>query len=160
METPHLPARLRAALALVPVGSAVADIGAGHGALAVNIAARDGARVIATEALPGPLAELRSNLALWGAAERVEVRSGRGLEPFSADEVDGAVIAGMGARTLLSACEDAGRRGLRWLVLQPMQGEELVEPVLTQRGWRVVERLDVAQRRRRYSTWLVEVTPS
>ncbi len=64
MTEPRLPARLRALAALLPPG-AVADVGAGHGALALHLA-RGGRRVIATEARPLPFAELCRNLADHG----------------------------------------------------------------------------------------------
>lgn len=152
---PRLPLRLRAVLDLLPPSTAVADIGAGHGALAAHLVARGVPRVIATEAGPGPFAELSGNLARFGVA--VEARLGEGMEPLAAGEVEGAVVAGMGARTLLRIAAGATERRLSWLVLQCVQDAELVEPWLQERGWRVLRRLDVVERGRRYPTWLVEV---
>ncbi len=58
-------------------------------------------RIIATELSAGPLRELRANLAAWRLSERVEVRCGPGLAPLAPAEVDVAVIAGVGATTML-----------------------------------------------------------
>lgn len=152
---PRLPRRLRALLEVVPRSPAVADIGAGHGALAVHLQRR-GCRVIAVERGAGPLAELRRNLAAWRASDAVEVRDGDGLEPLGADEVEGAVIAGLGARTVLRICEGAPGK-VRWLVLQCVQDADLVAPWLERRGWEATHTSRVEQGRHAYATWLVGV---
>jgi tRNA (adenine22-N1)-methyltransferase len=153
-----LPARLRGVSALVPAGSAVvADIGAGHGALSAALALRGCARVIATELGAGPLRELRGNLSAWRLGERVEVRCGPGLTPLAPGEVEVVVIAGVGANTMLNIAEEAPARGVRQLVLQCMQRDQLVAPWLADRGWRVIAVSTCTQRRREYTTRLVEV---
>jgi tRNA (adenine22-N1)-methyltransferase len=155
----RLPPRLRSVAALVPAGAAIADVGAGHGALAAKLSMAGGPRVIATERSPGPLAELRRNLVAWHADQRVEIRCGDGLLPLEWAEVDGAVVAGMGARTALAIAAAAPSRGLRWLVLQCMQRDQLVEPWLVERGWPVRASDVSVQRGRAYTARLVELRP-
>jgi len=148
-----LPRRLGAILDLIPQGDAVADVGSGHGALAAHLAARGG-RVIATEVTQAALLELRQNLRRWGISG-VEVRHGRGLEPLGRREVDGVVVAGMGARTILDVVAQGDLRGLRWLLLQPMQHSDLVEPWLRARKWDVLDHVIPVQKGRGYPTWRV-----
>ncbi|MFY9616162.1 MAG: hypothetical protein WAT58_12255, partial [Candidatus Dormiibacterota bacterium] len=57
-----LPARLEGVLRLVPMTGAVADIGSGHGGLALALAAR-GQRVVATERTPRTVAGLAGEIA-------------------------------------------------------------------------------------------------
>lgn len=156
--TAGLPERLRSVAALIPNRvAAVADVGAGHGALAAHLASRAGVRVIATEASAGPLLELCRNLAAWGVEDRVEVRRGDGLDALGYGEVDVAVVAGMGAHTVLGIAADAHSRGIRRLILQCMQRDELVAPWLANRGWPVCASASCTQRGRRYTARLVEV---
>ena len=155
MTEPRLPRRLRELLALLPAATAVADVGAGHGALAVHLAHAGVPKVIATEAGRGPYAELCRNLATWGAEGHVEARFGANLDPVAADEVEGVVAAGMGARNLLSICAGAAGRGVRWVGLQCIQDAELVEPWLREQGWTVLASWVTVERRHRYPTWLV-----
>ena len=156
MTPPRLTRRLRAALELVPEeATAVADVGAGHGALSAHLAATRS--VIATEAQPGPYAELCRNLRAWSATDRVDAREGSGLAPLSEGEVDAVVVAGVSARTAQCICDAAAEKRVRWLVLQCVQHPEQVEPWLARRGWPVRQRIDVLQRGRTYATWLVEV---
>jgi tRNA A22 N-methylase len=156
MTVPRLNNRLRALLAIVPAAHSVADVGAGHGALAVHLAHRGAATVIATEAARGPYEELCHNLERWCAASRVQARYGADLDPVAPAEVEGVVAAGMGARNLLRICAGAAERGVRWLALQCIQDAELVEPWLRERGWRVLACCVPVDRGHSYPTWLVQ----
>ncbi|HXA29635.1 MAG TPA: tRNA (adenine(22)-N(1))-methyltransferase TrmK [Candidatus Angelobacter sp.] len=157
MTTPRLNNRLRALLEMLPPAESIADVGAGHGALAVHLAHRGAGTVIATEAARGPYDELCHNLEWWSARGRVEPRFGADLDPIDAGEVEAVVAAGMGARNLLSICAGAEQRGVRWIALQCIQDAELVEPWIEARGWRVAARQVVADRGHNYPTWIAEV---
>lgn len=137
---------------LVPAGSSVADIGAGDGKLSAWLAAA-GHRVIATENKPGPRGEALRLL----EPLRIECRFGEGLEPIRPGEVEVAVIAGMGGRSIgrILAASPAVVASLEALVLQPVQhGEELLDRLLAG-GYRVADRAQVEQRSRPYSALLM-----
>jgi len=125
----------------------VVDVGAGDGKLAAWLAA-GGHRVIATENKPGPLAEARRRLDPLG----VECRLGEGLHPIAPGEVQVAVIAGMGGKTIASILADStevvGR--LEALVLQPVQQLEELREELDRSGFRVEAEAAVEQGRHRY----------
>ncbi|HYZ00685.1 MAG TPA: tRNA (adenine(22)-N(1))-methyltransferase TrmK [Candidatus Binatia bacterium] len=115
MSRPPLRPRLAAVAAAVPPGAgSVVDVGAGDGQLALEMARR-GLRVVATERTPAALARLRA------AAPGLDCRLGDGLAPLSAGEVEGAIVAGLGGRSIarLLARARPAALGLRWLVLQP-----------------------------------------
>lgn len=158
-DGPRLPPRLRAVLAVLPAGT-VADVGAGHGALAAHLALA-GRRVVATESAPGPLGELHRNLARWGLAARVAVRMGSGLAPLAAGEVDGAVAAGLGADRLAAIAAQAPAAGLRWLALQcvqrPWRLNAWIDSAVVRDGWRVLATLEPAERGRPYPSWVLAV---
>lgn len=155
---PRLPDRLRRLVELVAATPAttVADVGAGHGALAAHLAAR-GVPVIATEAAAAPWAELRANLVRWGVADAVDARRGRGLAPLAVGEVEVVVVAGMGGHALVDIAAQAPARGVATLVLQSVQDPHVVDAWLEARGWPVRAACDVVERGRHYPTWVVEV---
>jgi len=157
MTTPRLNGRLRALLALLPPATSVADVGAGHGALAVHLAQAGVERVIATEAGRGPYEELCRNLDAWAARPTVEARFGADLDPIAAGEVEGVVAAGMGARNLLRIAGAAAARGVEWVALQCIQDAELVEPWLRDRGWPVLASCVAVERGHKYPTWVAAV---
>ena len=155
----RLPARLVATAQLVPpLAASVADVGSGHGALALWLASR-GARVVATERTARSFALLQRDLARQAGAgdpaAAVEARHGDGLEPFAPGEVEVVVIAGMGGRSIIRILERAPWWP-QWLVLQPIQDPHLVSAWLGERGWPARE-ARMTQSGRWYLGWLVEV---
>jgi tRNA (adenine22-N1)-methyltransferase len=148
----RLSPRLRHVFELVPATGAVADIGSGHGALAAAVAAR-GQRVLATERTPRTLAGLRRDLARLGVP--VATRRGEGLGALRAGEVETAIIAGIGGRSVVRIL-DSSQWLPRWLVLQPMQDADLVEAWILARRWPALA-AEAVERGRRYRAWRVEV---
>ena len=152
----RLGPRLRALLDLCPVQGPVADIGSGHGRLAHELALRlPPGQVFATEAKPGPAAEL---LRLLGPQSQVAVLHGPGLSPLRQLGCRGAVIAGMGGRTI--ACILDSERdvalSLEWLCLQPMQRVEwLADWLAGQSSW-ATRRTTVLERGHSYHSFLLE----
>ena len=99
---------------------------------------------------------LRSDIARIGVP--VATRMGDGLAALRHGEVETAVIAGLGGRSVLKIL-DSSRWLPRWLVLQPMQDADMVEAWIATRGWPVVA-ADAVERGRRYLAWRVEVPAS
>lgn len=151
---PRLSPRLRGVLDLVPEGLAVADIGSGHGALAVALAMR-GQHVVVTERTPRMLASLVADLARLpgGAAIAADARRGEGLAVLAPGEVEVGVIAGVGGRTVVRILEAAPWLPT-WLVLQPIQEPEAVAEWIRGRGL-PAEEVELPERRRRYRAWRV-----
>jgi tRNA (adenine22-N1)-methyltransferase len=123
---------MRAVLATVPSSArSVADVGAGDGQLARALVER-GLRVIAVERGDGPYDRLRRAVAARG----VDCRLGLGLDPVRPGEVEGVIMAGMGAGTMVSTLERAlaRRHRLSWMVLQPQQADHVLETWLNGQG--------------------------
>ena len=136
----------------MPAGLSVADVGTGDGLLAAYLAAQ-GRRVIAIENKPGPLAFARRRL----GPLCVESRPGDGLGPIAPGEVDVAVIAGMGGRTIgrILASSPQVVAMLKALVLQPVQHCDELEEYLAREGYIRRAARETFQRGHRYSTLLV-----
>jgi tRNA (adenine22-N1)-methyltransferase len=149
--SPSLPRRLRAVAEAVPTEArSLVDVGAGDGQLALHLARR-GLHVVATEAGRGPFDRL------CAALPGFDCRLGDGLEAVQPGEVDGAVIAGMGGRTIVRILERSPEvvARLRWLVLQPQQHLELLLEWLERAGYQLESRREVIQGRHRYTVLLV-----
>ena len=147
--------RLRALLEVCPPEDAVADIGSGHGRLALELKRQSPQRrVYATEINLGPSSELRR---LLGSASGVEILEGEGLAPLAGLDFRGAVIAGLGGGSIAQMLErDAAiARSLKWLCLQPAQRVARLQSWLEEAGWIVREQRQVAERARLYQTFLV-----
>lgn len=147
--------RLRTLLELCPPAGAVADIGSGHGRLALELKRQDPTRrVFATEINPGPQAELRR---LLGAGSDVQILEGAGLGPLRALGCRGAVIAGMGGATIAQMLQRDREVAvqLEWLVLQPAQRAERLRAWLESTGWPLRESRHVLDKGHLYQLFLV-----
>jgi tRNA (adenine22-N1)-methyltransferase len=146
--------RLRAILQLCPSEGAVADVGSGHGRLALEMKRRWPERqVFATEINPGPSAELRR---LLGAASGVEILEGEGLAPLAEHACRGVVIAGLGGSSIARMLERdrAVAQRLDWLCLQPAQRSERLLEWLEVAGWALRERRQIAEKGHLYQLFL------
>lgn len=117
-----LTPRLRAVAELVPCGSCIADIGTDHAYVPISLI-HDGRikYAIAGDIHAGPAQRAREHIKREGLSTKIKVREGAGLSILEEDEVDGAVIAGMGGfmiRDILKQ-EYAIAESIRWFILQP-----------------------------------------
>ncbi|MGH7697463.1 MAG: tRNA (adenine(22)-N(1))-methyltransferase TrmK [Candidatus Dormibacteria bacterium] len=147
--------RLGALLELCPDDGPVADVGSGHGRLALALKRRNPRRrVLATELRSGPAAELRR---LLGPDTGIPVLEGDGLSPLAGWACRGVVIAGIGGNGIRAILEREPvlARGLDWLCLQPAQRPEPLRVWLAAQGWDVTVQRLVGERRHCYPTLLV-----
>lgn len=125
--------RLRSVASFVPYGETVADIGTDHAYLPIYLVLNSIApKVIAVEFNPGPLEKAKQNIIKYQLCDKIEVRNGYGFEPISSEEVETAVIAGIGGTSIIDIIESSQStaRSLNSLILQPMNKVELVRAYL------------------------------
>lgn len=130
--------RLATLVAAVPICESIADIGTDHAYLPLQLLAEQRIRrAIAADIGTGPLAAAKRHIAAAGRSAEIECRLGDGLTVLHPGEVDGVTIAGIGgpllARILTASPEVVA--SLRFLVLQPMTGSDVVRRTLHEIGW-------------------------
>ncbi|MGI6704417.1 MAG: tRNA (adenine(22)-N(1))-methyltransferase [Clostridia bacterium] len=149
----RLTPRLSAIAAMVPGGSVVADIGTDHGYIPVFlIAGGKVRRAVASDVKIGPLDKARGVIRRHGLEDRIETRLGNGLEVLKPGEVDTIVIAGMGGMLIKDLLE-AGRsalEGIKRLVLQPMNAQEVVREWLSRNGYEICDETLAREKERVY----------
>lgn len=134
-----IDSRIKAMLDFVREGSRVADIGADHGYLSIElIQSGRASKVIATEKNLHPFEAMSKNI--FGV-EGIEARLGDGLQVLTAGEVDTICIAGMGGALITKILNDAPEvvQSARSLILQPMNGADKVREWLAANGWVIVD---------------------
>lgn len=155
---PPLSARLASIASLVPRGARVADVGSGHGRLALHLLAEGRASwCIATEVEAALLAEIARRAR--SLDDRLELRAGDGLEPLQLeDRVDVAVVAGMGARAICRILSSPRRKELDIgrFVLAPQAEVPSVRRWLLGNRLRIVRELLVEERGRFYAVIAAE----
>ena len=146
--------RLAAIADLLPPGRPFADIGTDHGRLpAALVRAKYVPRALACDRAEAPLARARLTAERCHVAGRVELRLGDGLAPLRPGEVDAAVIAGVGAATIIEilGADPARTRSLSRLVLQPNFGHEALRRWLAAHAITLVDETLVEDRGRFYT---------
>ena len=117
-----ISARLLCCAAQVPAGARVADVGADHGYLGIELLRSGRASFVhASELRAGPLSRAMANAARFGVAERMRFSQADGLQAVDPKEVDTIVCAGMGGDLIAHIVADcAWVRDPRYLlILQP-----------------------------------------
>ena len=132
-----IDSRIKAVENFVRAGSRVADIGADHGYLAIELVKSGRAvKVIATEKNIGPFEALSKNISGFN---QIEARLGDGLKILTAGEVDTICIAGMGGALIQKILDDAPEvvQSARQLILQPMNGVKKIRAWLAENDWTI-----------------------
>lgn len=148
-----LGARLFATACLVDTSRPVADIGCDHGKLAVYLAGRGAARVIAVDSRPVPLSRARALAEKRGLAHIVDCRLGRGLVPLAPGEATEIVIAGLSGETIIEILAAAPwvRDGNVHLALVPATRAPQLRRWLCRAGFKLESETPVADRGRYYT---------
>ena len=139
--------RLAAIAEQVPWGSRVVDIGSGHGLLPkILLSTGRASFCVATEPSSNGLRRV-------APLDGLDLRAGFGLGPLLCeDRLDVAVLAGLGARTIVNvlACARRQTLGLSRFVLQPQTEPAMLRRWLLGHGLAITRERLVVERGRRY----------
>ena len=142
-----IDSRIAAMINFVPQNSKVADIGADHGYLSIELAkSQRAARVIATDKNSLPLDAAKKNISAAGLENFIETRLGDGLQVLKIGEVDTICIGGMGGVLICKILEDAPQifQSAENLILQPMNAADKLKTFLTDNKFCVAD-VDLAE---------------
>ncbi len=150
--------RLDAILSCVPSSHTVADIGTDHGYVPVNLIKKNIAEyVIATDISSSSLAKAETLIEMKGMGDRISTRVGYGLSILKPDEVDTAIIAGLGG-VLISEILEKDRLiagTIDTFILQPMKWRRLLREYLLNNGYTIVDEVLVKESISRYYVIMV-----
>ncbi len=132
--------RLETLLDLVPRCSLVADIGADHALLTLELLSRGiAAHVLCTDLSENSLNKAREAVAQRNEEARVSFCLGDGLTAIGNRTPEAIVIAGMGGETIADILRaDTPRGGVRYL-LQPMSRASHLRRFLSEAGFAITE---------------------
>jgi len=129
----------------------LADIGCDHGYVAVEAIKREIAnKVFAVDINFHPLLKAKELSKKENVDDKIEFLLGNGFDPIE-EEVDEAVIAGMGAENICSILSKAKDRiSNTTLILQPMKDIELLRKWLFENGFDILKEKVVKDKNRFY----------
>lgn len=155
----NIGARLQAIGELVPDGVKIADIGTDHAYLPVWLVDQKKVNfAVAGDIASGPCKAASNTVAMYGLKDKIEVRLGSGLSIVMPGEVDIAIIAGMGATTIIDIlkADVAVTNGLKQLIVQPMAGAGVLRQWANSNGWCIVKEVLVREGKHLYEIIVFE----
>ena len=142
-----IDARINSMINFVPQGSRIADIGADHGYLSIELVKNCRADfVIATDKNPMPLDAAKKNISVAGLDNFIETRLGDGLKVLKVGEVDTICVGGMGGALICKIFYDAPDifNDVENLILQPMNAVDKVKNYLAEKNFHIAD-IDLAE---------------
>lgn len=140
--------RLEAIASLIDKCDTLADIGTDHGYIAeMALKANLCKKVIATDINKGPLNSAISHLTKQGFNNQVDFRLGSGLTVINENEVDCAVIAGMGGELIASILESSKNisKSINSFVIQAMTNLDVLRKYLYDNGYTISKEIIVKE---------------
>ncbi len=149
--------RLQAIADLIEKNSVVADIGSDHGYLVANLVENEIVKsAVASDINEGPVSNCNMTVNGRGLSDSIEVRLGGGFVPYKKNEVDTAIIAGMGGqliRDIIIESRDIAN-SIDTIIVQPMTGQEVLREWLINNNF-VIEKEVITQEQDRFYEILV-----
>lgn len=152
--------RLQRIAGMIRHGDRVADIGTDHAYLPVFLIKEGIAfKAFACDVSYGPLENAKNTIERSGV-EGITLRKGDGLLAVQPDEIDTAVIAGMGGDLMARIISDAEwiKNSRYELILQPMTAVEDLREYLCQNGFEILKEQAVSAHNRIYTAMKVVYT--
>ncbi|MFT5871959.1 MAG: tRNA (adenine22-N1)-methyltransferase [Clostridium sp.] len=142
MKTMELSIRLKAIASMIEECNSIIDVGTDHGYVPIYLV-KNGVikNAIASDINRGPVEKAKHNITLNNVASQITCRLGSGLSTVKKEEVQVAIIAGMGGnliRDILEADLDVVKH-FKYMVLQPVQNAEVLREYLYSSGYDIID---------------------
>ncbi len=138
----NLSPRLQKIIDLLASPTKVADIGTDHAYIPIYLAQNSKSEVlIASDINQMPCQAAYEHIKEAELADQIEVRQGAGLSTLEVGEVEQAIIAGMGSRTIIDILKADYKlaQKLDKIILQPMAGAGLLRRWLYHNNFKIIE---------------------
>ena len=132
-------ARLKKIGDLVEANSFCLDVGCDHALLDIYLVnQKKNIKAIASDIAEGPVEQARQNIKREHLEKEIEVRLGDGLSTYS-EEVNTAIISGMGGRTIIGICKNNLKifKKIDTYILSPNNYQEDVKRFMCKNGYYV-----------------------
>ncbi|SDI86210.1 tRNA (adenine(22)-N(1))-methyltransferase [Alteribacillus bidgolensis] len=142
MNAEHLSRRLSVIAQEIPYQARMADIGTDHGYLPVYLVKHGKVEwALASDVNEAPLNSAVEKIKREGLGKYIQTRVGPGLAVIKKeDNIDTAVIAGMGGSLISSILEDGKNslKNIKRLVLQPNVGAAQIRKWMIRNNWQII----------------------
>ncbi|KEH97489.1 tRNA (adenine(22)-N(1))-methyltransferase [Clostridium botulinum] len=138
----NISLRLKTIGSLVDKCEKICDIGTDHAYLPIYLIEKNICNnAIASDINKGPVEKAKSNIKKQGLSDKITCRLGGGLKTIKPNEVDVAIIAGMGGnliRDIIEESKDVFKR-LDYCILQPVQNPDILRKYIYESGYDILD---------------------
>ncbi|KGM97894.1 SAM-dependent methyltransferase [Clostridium novyi A str. 4552] len=138
----NISLRLKTIVLLVDKCEKICDIGTDHAYLPIYLI-KNGVcdSVIASDINKGPVEKAKSNIRREGLSDKITCRLGGGLATIKPNEVNGAIIAGMGGNLIRDIIEESKDvfKSIDYCILQPVQNPDVLRKYIYESGYDVLD---------------------
>lgn len=137
-----LSPRLQAIADLVPENKKIIDVGTDHGYIPVYLVENNISRdIIASDINEGPLESAKRYVQRKKFEKYIDIRLGSGLKVIEKDEVDIAIIAGMGGVLIEDILKDSFHvaESIDTFIFQPMVASIDLRKYLYENGFKIIQ---------------------
>jgi len=132
--------RLEQIAQMVPETSSVVDIGCDHGYLAIYLKQiKKCPFVMASDINKNALAIAKKNIKSAHLQKEIPCILSNGLEQIPIDNIDTAIIAGMGTHTILKILENPKAKKIKTWILQSNNDYTLLRQKMQEKNYKIVE---------------------
>lgn len=151
--------RLKTIAELVEPGVKVGDIGSDHGYLIAELIKSNIIPYgIASDINKGPVDNCQQTIQAYGISDQVDVRLGGGFVPYQPNEINTAVIAGMGGELIRDIFLESPEvvESVETFILQPMTGQDVLRVWLLENDFDIIKEKIAEEQDRFYEILVVK----
>lgn len=134
--------RLKTIASMVEKCEVLVDVGTDHAYIPIYLVKKGiCSKAIASDINKGPVEKAKFNIKLEGLKSKIECRLGSGLSTVVKNEVDVAVIAGMGGNLIRDIIlqDEEVFKNMEYAILQPVQNPEVLREFIYKRGYEILD---------------------
>lgn len=120
----------------------IVDVGTDHAYIPIYLLKNNKIKyAIASDINKGPVEKAKTNVKNYGLGDKVSCRLGGGLKTVEPNEVEVAIIAGMGGNLIRDIIEESMDvfKTLDYIILQPVQNPEVLKEYIYNSGYKIID---------------------
>lgn len=138
----NLSNRLKTISDMVVNVKSIVDVGTDHGYIPIFLVKNNIIdNAVASDINKGPVEKVKQNVSNYNLDKKIQCRLGGGLTTVEPNEVEAAIIAGMGGNLIRDIIEESLDvfKQLKYAILQPVQNPEVLKEYIYKKGFTIID---------------------
>lgn len=138
----NLSDRLKTVAGMIDDTNTIIDVGTDHAYIPIYLIKNNIIkRAVASDINIGPVEKAEKNVSDYNLQDKISCRLGGGLTTVLPNEVEAAIIAGMGGNLIRDIIEESKEvfKSLHYAILQPVQNPEVLREYIYKSGYKIID---------------------